>query len=251
MTESVPIWKPALVCGFVLGSLLTLFLVPPIAQDPTYHSLADTRQFLGIPNFWNVVSNLPFLLVGWLGIRAARVTEAVDARLAWQVLFIGIGLVGVGSSWYHWAPDSARLVWDRLPITVGFMGLLVAMLAEVCDGRLSRLLIPAVLLGIVSVMVWAMTGDLRLYGWVQFMPLGVLLLLLVMYRAPYTRSGLLWLALAGYALAKVFEHFDAVVFEVLRGTLSGHTLKHFAAAAGCWALVVMLATRERCFRDPS
>jgi hypothetical protein len=40
------------------------FFLDPIAQDPAYHQFADTRQFLGIANLWNVVSNILFLLVG-------------------------------------------------------------------------------------------------------------------------------------------------------------------------------------------
>ena len=32
-----------------------------------YHRFADQQTLLGIPNFWNVVSNLPFILVGAVG----------------------------------------------------------------------------------------------------------------------------------------------------------------------------------------
>src|SRR6201987_2903758 len=54
--------------GVLAPSLAILPLLPPIAQAPTYHQFADQRTLLGIPNFWNVVSNLPFVLVGAVGL---------------------------------------------------------------------------------------------------------------------------------------------------------------------------------------
>ena len=32
----------------------------PVPQDPAYHQFADARPWLGIPNFQNVASNLPW-----------------------------------------------------------------------------------------------------------------------------------------------------------------------------------------------
>jgi len=70
MTLSVAKEKRPLVAllGLMVASLATLPLLPPIAQDPSYHQFADQRTLLGIPNFWNVVSNLPFVLVGTMGL---------------------------------------------------------------------------------------------------------------------------------------------------------------------------------------
>jgi hypothetical protein len=36
-----------------------LFFAPPIPQDNAYHLFVDNRTIAGVPNFWNVVSNLP------------------------------------------------------------------------------------------------------------------------------------------------------------------------------------------------
>src|SRR5215831_20622343 len=54
--------------GLTAISLAGLLLVPPIPQDQSYHQFADQRILLGIPHFWNVVSNLPFVLVGAIGL---------------------------------------------------------------------------------------------------------------------------------------------------------------------------------------
>lgn len=43
-------------------------LLPPVAQDLNYQLFADQDTWLGMPNFWNVVSNLPFVAVGIYGL---------------------------------------------------------------------------------------------------------------------------------------------------------------------------------------
>ena len=48
------------------------YLAPRIGQDPAYHMFADRRTLAGVPHFWNVVSNLPFLFVGAYGVTAWR-----------------------------------------------------------------------------------------------------------------------------------------------------------------------------------
>ena len=72
-----------------------MLLVPPITQDQSYHQFADQRTPFGIPNFWNVISNLPFIAVGAAGLRRFHHDPAT------VVLFLGIFLTGFGSSYYH------------------------------------------------------------------------------------------------------------------------------------------------------
>src|SRR5690349_24556260 len=106
--------------GVMLASLLALLLVPPIPQDQGYHNFADQRELFGIPNFWNVVSNLPFVAVGAVGLwRFHRDATTV-------VLFAGLFLTGFGSSYYHLDPNDSTLFWDRLPMTLCFAAILAA-----------------------------------------------------------------------------------------------------------------------------
>src|SRR6516165_11348492 len=110
--------------GLMVGSLAGLMLLPPIAQDQSYHQFADQRTLIGIPNFWNVVSNFPFLLVGAMGLLEFHRHAATIA------LFLGILLVGFGSSYYHWNPNDGTLFWDRLPMTLSFMAILAIVVEE-------------------------------------------------------------------------------------------------------------------------
>ena len=244
-------WRVIVLAAFPIVSFCGLFALAPIPQDLEYHKFADTLAVLGIPNFLNVLSNIPFLIVGLVGIRAVSKHITDQTRAAWLTLFVGMTLVSFGSSYYHLAPGNATLVWDRAPMTIGFMGLLVALVGEYVSPRFAKVaLLPAVLLGMGSVMYWHLTDDLRFYAWIQLMPLCVVALLLLCFRSPYTHSSLLLVALSLYVLAKVFEHFDTAIYSTLRQFVSGHTLKHFCAAAGCYALASMVDRRRNYSNDP-
>lgn len=213
-----------------------------------------------------MLSNVPFLLVGVWGLVVLRraVPSIVPSMAPWHAgsyaaLFIGLALTAFGSTYYHLAPDNARLVWDRLPMTIGFMGLLTAMLGERVSARAGRaLLVPLLVLGALSVGIWAWTGDLRLYGVVQFGSLLVVLLLLAYpawapkrnaRRRPFRDSRYVGWALALYGVAKVFEALDRPIYA-LGEIVSGHTLKHVAAAAGLVPLIIMLRDRAVDRSDP-
>jgi hypothetical protein len=232
-----------LVIIFLLTAFVAagIFLLPPIAQDPTYHDFADRRGLLGIPNFLNIATNLAFLAVGVAGIIFCAAHKTLGARWAWTACFAGVALVCFGSGYYHLAPDNITLVWDRLPMSVGFMALTVAVLAEYLNPRLEKyLLAPAIVLGLASVMYWHYTGDLRLYVLVQFLPLLLIPAVLSLSRDARKDRGYLLMALAFYVLAKLAEHLDRAMFELTHEIISGHSLKHLLAATALFAVYWML-----------
>jgi hypothetical protein len=133
------------------------------------------------------------------------------------------------------------------------MALFSVIVTEGIHARAGRLLlIPLVLLGIGSVLYWyagekSGSGDLRLYFLVQGLPLLTIPLILWLYPGPFSHSSYLWLAVAAYGIDKLFEIFDHQVFESGFG-ISGHTLKHLFAAAGCYLIYPMHKTR-RCLPE--
>jgi hypothetical protein len=149
--------------GLMIVSLAALLTLPPLSQDQSYHHFADQRELFGIPNFWNVVSNLPFIAVGAMGLLYVR-RDAITT-----VLFTGLFLTGFGSSYYHLDPNDGTLFWDRLPMTLCFAAILAAVVAERVDaGAGAMLLWPMLAIGILSLLLWRWTDDLRLYAWAQF-----------------------------------------------------------------------------------
>jgi len=219
-------------------SLILIFWIPPVRQDLAFHNFADARSLIGIPNAGNILSNIPFLVIGVYGIVVVLgSSQPFSIRVIYTMLFIGVILTGFGSAYYHWHPDNDRLVCDRMPMTIVFMSFLSAIIAEVVSRPVGvRLLLPLVALGIASVLWWRYTeatgkGDLRLYFWVQFYPMFAIPMLLLLYYTPIIKRiipSLVWIV-AWYAAAKVLEQLDYQIFHVV--LVSGHTLKHLAAAA--------------------
>jgi len=224
--------RPVLVfLVLMIASLVGLLLLPPIAQDQSYHDFADQRTLLGVPHFWNVVSNFPFIAIGAAGLWQLRRDPAID------VLFLGILLTGFGSAYYHLDPNDRTLFWDRLPMAVSFMAILANAIEERVDAKAGAILLcPLVAVGVFSILLWRWTGDLRLYGWVQFFPCLALPLLFLLFPAKYSGTSYWLIAAALYALAKLFEFYDSAIYS-MGSILSGHTFKHIAAAAACVAVL--------------
>jgi hypothetical protein len=80
---------------------------------------------------------------------------------------------------------------------------------------------------------------------VQFYPLLTIPLLIWLFPARYTHAGYVFVALGWYLLAKGLEtHFlDHAIYSAGR-LVSGHTLKHLAAAAGAFWLFLMVQYRR-------
>jgi hypothetical protein len=236
-------WPVLIFMGLMAASLAALPLLPPIPQDQSYHHFADQRTLLGVPNFWNVVSNLPFIAVGVAGL------WQFHRQATTFVIFLGIFLTGFGSSYYHWSPSDGTLFWDRLPMTLCFMAILAVAVEERLGERLGAVLLwPLLAIGLLSLLLWRSTGDLRLYGWVQFFPCITLPPLLSLRPPRYTGTFYWGVAAALYALAKLCELNDHAIDSHF--IFSGHTLKHFFAAAACFAILGYFQTRRRIAGSP-
>lgn len=243
--------RAAVILGLTaLVAAVTLVVHGPIPQDEGYHAFADARGRLGIPNFADVVSNAAFLAVGLAGVRAlSRLRNAPTPPPRWTsigfALFVlGIASTAVGSTIYHLHPTDATLVYDRVPMALGFGAFSALVLGERLGARVGRAMLwPAAALGVAGVLVWAATldgrggDDLRLYAFVQyFAVLAVAALPFLVPEPRATRRPLLFAA-GAYVLAKLFEHFDGVVLRATGDLVSGHTLKHLVAATAGWYLV--------------
>ena len=244
--------KIGLLFLLALLAVVGAYLAPRIGQDPAYHLFADQRTLAGVPHFWNVVSNVPFLFVGAYGLwawRRARWEHHHD-RWPWLVVALSGFLIGLGSGYYHLAPDNQTLFWDRLPMTLGFMGVFSAVIAERVSARAGWWLLgPFLLWGVVSVEVWRRTeaagaGDLRMYALVQFYPMLAIPLMLWLFPPRYTASHRVWQMILWYLAAKILEALDLPIHRTLGLQMSGHALKHLAAAMALWAPLRMLAERE-------
>lgn len=230
----------------------------PIHQPAGYHDFADQSLLWGVPHFCDVSSNIGFALValwGWLGLAPRR--EHPDLRHGWagyRLFLIGLFLTALGSTWYHLAPDNARLVWDRLPIALACGGLLAGVLGDVQGRNSGRNAMLLALAAIASVAWWRFTdlagaGDLRPYLLLQGLPIVLIPLWQWLHRAPRPDRAAFGGALAIYIVAKLAEVNDHAIAAVL-DPLTGHTLKHLLAVAAALLIVARLRARVASMSAP-
>ncbi len=235
--------------------VLAAMIVPPIPQPLEYHQFADQRVFFGIPNFFDVVSNIAFLLVGTAGLIfllgsqgsiVAKAFVGLPERWPYLILFLSVAMASIGSAYYHLAPDNDRLVWDRLPIAIGLMALLAATLCERVSPKVGLRLLPVlIVVGAGCVMHWYWSeqrgvGNLNFYIVVQFYSLLVIFLLGIFFPSRYTHGTDIYTVIALYGFAKLAEIGDRQIYD-LGHVMSGHTAKHLLAAlAICWILRMLI-----------
>lgn len=250
----------AFLLAFTLAAVAIAFFAPAMPQPLSYHDFADKRPALGIPNFLDVGSNIAFAVAGAVGLAATlrprSCFEHAAERWPYALFFVGLLLTAAGSAYYHVAPDNETLLWDRLPMTIGFMSLFAAQIVDRIDVRLGlRLLVPLLLVGFASVVYWIATeraghGNVIPYGVLQAYSVVVLLILAFLQPSRYTHAGAICWVFAAYVLAKVLEHFDRELLDIGH-LLSGHTLKHVAAAVAGLIVAHMLWYRRLATRAPT
>lgn len=206
----------------------------PLAQDPSYHLLADTRIFLGvIPRAGDVLTNLAILAAGLFGLALRdRMTVAPEESTAVNVLIAATILTAFGSVYYHWAPANPTLVWDRLPLAIVLVSVFALVLADRVHPLFARQGIwPLTALAVASVIFWGTSeamgrGDLLLYLVVRVGAGFAIALLLILRRPRHTGTKWMVMAVLCEILMAALEQLDHEIFRLTGGWISGHSLKH-------------------------
>ncbi len=226
-----------------------LIIHGPIAQDINYHSFADQRTFFSIPNFMNVISNLPFAVVGLLGMRITRKAKEKPLRHSSFALFQGFLLLTFGSGYYHLFPNNETLVYDRLCMVVIFMSFFAYFIYErIHKINGYRALFLLNIIGIASIISWIITersgnSDLRWYAMIQFFPLLAIPLILLLFKSSFNPIKEVVIIFICFVLAKFAEAYDKEIFEVLGNTISGHTIKHLLMTAAGFEIIQLFMKR--------
>ena len=237
----------------LLAPWLAAWLVPSFAQPQSYHDYADQRVWIGLPNAADVLSNVPFLAIGALGLyfvlnswRTTNPAAFSDQRAAWPyaLLFAGVVLTAFGSAWYHAQPSDATLLWDRLPMALGFAGLVAGTLMDRAPQRILQWLLAFAAVGAGTVLYWRASGNLVPYLVMQVAFITAALIATAWIKPLYTHSKRIYAATGLYLIAVIFERLDHQIYGLLGGWISGHTLKHLFACAAIAVVLSMLRARR-------
>ncbi len=241
----------ALLAALVLLSLVAILGPAMPTPEAVAQPFADGRAWGGLPNAMDVLSNLPFAVLGAWGLRRLHRLDLAHQReqrpsagtwppppeppanaldCAW-LFFAGLLVTAAGSVFFHLEPDALRLAADRAGMAVAFAGLIGF---AVCERVSQRAGWPAawftLAAGLLAVAVFHETGNVLPWAVLQFG--GVLLVLVLSLARPV--HGAIGLKLGWviffYGLAKLFELSDQALYEATQHLISGHSLKHLAAA---------------------
>ncbi|MBC3832192.1 hypothetical protein H8K33_11770 [Undibacterium amnicola] len=254
-------WRllPAVV---VLVCAISMLMYGVIPQYDAYHVFADSKTYLGIPNAMDVLSNIAFGLTGLMGLIGLSLAWILGRRwgaqvtadrwqprdIAYLVFVVSIFATSFGSGFYHWAPDDARLFWDRLPIACACASLLAAVRIEAMNVRRFSVaaanVLVLLLFALISVLWWKNTGDLRLYLVLQLLAIVLIPLWQMTYPTMRQTRWVFAIAIGMYVSAKVAEILDVAILSHT-GFISGHTIKHLLAS-GAAALIIWNWLSAKC-----
>ena len=191
-----------------------------ILLPQSYHNFSDKRIILGIPNGLNVLSNLVFIFLSIYLIQKKKSS----------LLSIYLLLLAIASSYYHLNPSNDTLFWDILMITITSMYVFTMI-----NGDENGLLFY--FFGILSVIYWKITGDLRLY---LLILIGLPLYIVLKYYKNKKVKNDVILLLFFYLLCRMVEHNDHFIYKITNNTISGHTLKHIFAGLSIYYTIQLL-----------
>jgi hypothetical protein len=242
----------ALVVAVIALYGVVRWIFGPLPQDPSYHVLADVRRCGPVPRAGDVLTNLSIVGAGAAGFLLwRRVHIEPEERMAYALLVAGMLLTAIGSAYYHWAPGDARLVWDRLPMTLVLAALLTFLLADRIEPAFATVALwPIAALGAASVLWWAWTrwqgaDDLLFYLVVRIGTGVAIACLLLFRRGRYSGAGWLWAALALDIVMTVAERLDHEIYAATGMLVSGHNVKHLLAGALLACTLAWLVVRQR------
>ncbi|XP_044463531.1 uncharacterized protein LOC123194406 [Mangifera indica] len=243
------LWGGAFLCW-----LFFMLITPKFSFYPEHHLFADMRNFFGVPNTLNVITNFPFLIVGVVGfvLTLQRGFFNISFRgeiWGWALFFAGIAAVAFGSAYYHLMPDDDRAMWDNLPIMIAYSSLVSSFLVE----RVGEKIGLSCLIALLSVAFLSMSyarifNDFRLCMTFQLIPCIAIPGMAFLFPPKYTHSRC-WLYAAGVHLLAKFEAVaDKKIYRANHYIISGHSMEHLCSAVVPVLLSIMLMFRNTKFQ---
>lgn len=240
MKNLSPLQFTAGLFAFVILFFSLIWFRLPAEDAQAYFDFADQRCILGIDNFSDVLSNLAFALVGFYGLYLIQKNSFLheEQRFIGRVLSAAMILVSIGSAYFHYYPTVERLFWDRVPMVLAFISVIALLITDRADKKLGlQVLFVLFVVCSLTLLLWRLNYlNLRPYLLIQFGGLLYIVLISCLRPKGQIANAHVASAFAFYALAKVFETFDKNIYE-MTGIMSGHTLKHLAAALSMFVLI--------------
>jgi len=209
---------------------MNIFTKKPLPKE--YHNFADQRKFIGISNFFDVISNVAILIPAIYLITKQKKSSPLS-----NLLIIHIILLAIASSYYHLNPSDDTIIWDFMMIATTSMIVLI-MFTNYTDIRGLLLYI----VGILSVIYWKYNNDLRPYILIL---IGVPLYIIVKHYKNIDLRNYIYIIIIANIILRLSEHNDHAIYKMTNNQISGHTLKHIFSGIGIFYVIIMLQKLKR------
>ncbi|KAJ4708198.1 Alkaline phytoceramidase (aPHC) [Melia azedarach] len=243
------IWGGAFLCWLFL-----MLATPKVPLSPHGNLFADMRNFLGVPNTLNVITNFPFLIVGVIGfvltLQGSFFKISFRGEVwGWALFYAGIAGVAFGSAYYHLKPDEDRVMWDTLPMMIAYASLFSTFLVERVGVKIGlSCLIALVSVAFLSMSYARIFNDFRLCMTFQLIPCLAIPVMVFFLPPKYTHSRF-WIYAAGVHIIAKFEAIaDRKIYHANHYIISGHSLEHLCSAIIPVLLTIMLLCRSTRFQ---
>lgn len=205
-----------------------------ISLPKGYHNFADKRRLAGLPNALNVLSNL-FIIIPVIYLLKHKTENNTENNTNNNLLIIHITLLSLASAYYHYNPTDKSIFWDIIMIAT----LSIIVLNIINEYKCGILFY---ILGILSVVYWKQTGDIRLY---LLILIGVPIIFFLKYydNEEEDDNGVkknLYIILFFTVLYRFVEYYDHQIYNLTNNMISGHTLKHIFAGLSILYIVKLL-----------
>ncbi|KAG9455672.1 hypothetical protein H6P81_000180 [Aristolochia fimbriata] len=236
--------------GIVLLWLCFMVTTPRIPPSANHHLFADMRNFFGVPNTLNVITNFPFLVVGIVGLVLTLHGNYLGISLrgeiwGWILFYAGITATAFGSAYYHLKPDDTRILWDQLPMMIAITSLFSCSIIERVNEKIGvTCLLSLLIIVLMSITYERAFNDLRICMMVHLIPCVAIPAMALLFPPKYTLSRYWFWASGFYFLAKLESLADKKIYRVNRYMISGHSLEHL-----CLVMVPIMLTVMLWFRN--
>ncbi len=122
-----------IILAIIVVAIIAVFSIAPIAQQPDDHNFADRHSLFNIANFFNVLSNLPFVIIGIATVvywYATELDDHGDLRVYMLVQFLPVVLMPLILWLFDSTLNNDKYIWG----VIGAYA--VSKLMELFDARL-------------------------------------------------------------------------------------------------------------------
>lgn len=219
------------------------------------YDYSDQRTLFGLHNFFNIIANIPLLLLGIAGVIMLLLNPIKQWMVivhrseygVWYCFFFGIALLAINSIRFHLEPqNNAYAIYDTVALLLILMSLMIYAIGErlhhyvyylmpiiLCLLAVATALLETYLIPILS---WMLYGGIFLFC--------LMIEVIKAFHATYQPNHYKRWIMGWLVIGAVLAFYDQAVYYLLGQSISGHALGKISVALSLYYFLVFLCHRK-------